>query len=186
MNRLRNALLFGSLMLVAATEANAQEMPAGCPATPPDARAAAGDATLADFAWLEGTWRGEGPGGATAEAHYRAPEAHVLPSFFWLRTEDAVVVLETVTLVEGDEGIALYVRHFTPELEPLEAERALTLRLVAREGERFVFANLFDENPRCSVIERTAPDRMLSWSLLLGDDGATDEIRVEYDRVGGG
>lgn len=147
------------------------------------APAAPAVATLADFAWLEGTWRGGGPGGATAEIHYMAPAAGVMPSVFRLWNEDRVVVLEALTLVEEDRGLMLYVRHFTPALEPLEAERALTLRLTDRDGDRFVFENLYDENPRRSVLERTGPDAFLSRSELLRDDGTMDEIRVEYRRV---
>lgn len=148
-------------------------------------RSDVGGTTLADFDWLEGTWRGEGPGGATAEVHYLAPRAGVLPSIFWLHSGSTVVVLEAITLVEEDDGIVLYVRHFTQTLVPLEAERALAQRLSAREGDRFVFENLYEENPRCSVLERTGPDSFRSWSVLLQDDGTTSDIRVEYRRVGG-
>jgi hypothetical protein len=140
-------------------------------------------ATLADFAWLKGTWRGDGPGGATAEIHYLAPRANVLPSFFWLWTEERVVVLEAITLVQGDDGITLYVRHFSPVLEPLEAERALALTLEARHGERFFFRNIYDENPRCTVLERTSEVGFRASSQLLRSDGTMDEIRVEYRRV---
>jgi hypothetical protein len=147
------------------------------------AQAGVASTRLADLAWLEGGWRGVGPGGTTAEVHYMAPRANVLPSLFRLRTEDRVVVLEAITFVETDDGILLYVRHFTPELVPLEAERALTLRLTAREGDRFTFENLFDENPRSTVVERTGADTFRAWSVLFRADGSTDEIRVEYCRV---
>lgn len=139
--------------------------------------------TIADFAWLQGTWRGEGPGGATAEVHYLAPQAGVIPSVFWLYGDERVMVLETVTLVEEDDGIMLYVRHFTPSLVPWEAERALAQRLVAREGDRFTFENLYDEDPRCTVLERLGSDRFRAWSLLLRAGGMPDEIRVEYRRA---
>lgn len=140
-------------------------------------------ATLSDFAWLEGTWRGSGPGGSTAEVHYMAPEAGVLPSVFRLSKDGEIVVLETITLVEDEDGLTLYVRHFTPRLEAMEAERPLTLRLVGREGDRFLFENVYDENPRRSELERTGPRSLRSWSELLRDDGTTAEIDVEYTRV---
>lgn len=139
--------------------------------------------TLEDFAWLEGTWRGAGPDGTTAEIHYMAPLTGVLPSVFRLWRGDKVLLLEVITLVQQDTGITLHVRHFTPALEPLEAEHALTLQLVAREGDRFIFQNTRDENPRRTVLERTAPDGFRSWSELRHDDGTTGEIRVEYRRV---
>lgn len=139
--------------------------------------------TLADFGWMEGSWRGTGPEGSTAEIHYMAPAAGVLPSVFRLRTEERTVVLEALTLVEEERGVVLYVRHFTPALEPLEAERALVLRLVERRGDCFLFENLYDENPRRGLLRRTGDDSFLSRSELLRDDGTVDEIRVEYRRV---
>lgn len=140
------------------------------------------DVNLADFAWLEGSWRGTGPGGSTAEIHYMAQAAGVLPSVFRLRAEDRTVVLETITLVEEEDGVHLYIRHFTPSLEPMEAERALALRLVERRGDCFLFENLYDENPRRGLLRRTGEDSFLSHSELLRDDGTVDEIRVEYGR----
>lgn len=179
------AVCLGSMHLGVAAQTAATQMAASQtqPARATD-HASAALATLADFAWLEGTWRGPGPGDATAEIHYMAPTAGVLPAIFRLWKGETVIVLEAITLVEEDAGLTLYVRHFTPAMEPLEAERALTLRLVAREGDRFVFENVFDENPRRNVLERTGPDAFRSRSVLLRDDGSTDEIRVEYRRVG--
>lgn len=138
---------------------------------------------LDDFAWLEGSWRGTGPGGSVAEVHYMAPAAGVLPSVFRLRTDDRTVVLEAITLVEDEQGVTLYVRHFSPALEPLEAERALALRLVERRGDCFLFENLYEENPRRGLLRRTGEDGFLSRSALVRDDGTSDEIRVEYRRM---
>ncbi len=144
---------------------------------------AAAQVTLEDFAWLAGSWRGEGPGGAEAEVHYMPPAAGVLPSVFRLRTEERTVVLEAITLVETETGPMLYVRHFTPALEPLEEENALELRLAERRGDCFLFENVREENPRRSLLRRAGPDGFLSRSELRRADGSGDEIRVEYTRV---
>lgn len=140
-------------------------------------------ASLSDFTWLEGTWRGPGPGGSVAEIHYMAPRAGVLPSIFRLERDGRVLVLETITLVEEEDALMLYVRHFSPALEAMEKERPLTLRLVGREGDTFLFENVYEENPRRSELERTGPDSFRSWSELLRNDGTTSEIEVEYTRV---
>lgn len=148
------------------------------------APASAQTPTLGDFAWLEGTWAGPGPDGSTAEIDYLAPEAGVLPAIFRLRKDGRVIVLEAVTLVQEEDGLTMYVRHFTPELRPLEEEHAIELRLAGREGDTFLFENARDENPRRSEIRRTGPDRVTVRSELLREDGTVDEIRVEYRRVG--
>lgn len=149
------------------------------------APAAGQSGSLSEFAWLEGTWTGPGPDGATAEIHYLAPEAGMLPAIFRLRKDGRVIVVEAVTLVEEDEGLAMYVRHFTPELVPLEEEAALKLRFTERDGDAYWFENVREENPRRSVIRRTGPDRVTVRSELLREDGTLDEIRVEYRRTGG-
>lgn len=139
---------------------------------------------LEDFAWLEGTWRGPGPQGSTAEIHYMGPAAGVLPSIFRLWRGDRVVTLEAISLVEESEGLFLYVRHFDPELVPME-EEAIRLRLVERRGDAFHFENVHEgRNPRTSVLTRTR-DGFVSSSRLVDSEGETSEIRVEYERVGG-
>lgn len=145
---------------------------------------AGADVGLADFAWLEGSWVGEGPQGATAEIHYMAPTAGVLPAFFRLVQGGRVVVLEAVTLRREGDGVFMYVRHFDAALVPLEEEHALRLELVGREGDAFLFENTRPgENPRRSRLERTA-DGFTSWSELARPDGSADTIFVAWRRGG--
>lgn len=139
---------------------------------------------LDDFAWLTGTWRGAGPGGAVAEIHYMEPEAGNLPSVFRLRQNGRVVVLETISLVEeSDGGLVMYVRHFDTALVPLEKERAIELRLVEQRDRSFVFENVHEgQNPRRSVLTRTA-EGFTSVSYLSRPGGDTEEIRVSYEQA---
>jgi uncharacterized protein YndB with AHSA1/START domain len=149
--------------------------------------AAPGDVRMDDLAWLAGAWRGPGPEGrGTAEIHFMTPEAGVMPSIFRLTEGDRVAVLEAITLVEEGEGLVMYVRHFDPALVPYEEGEALALRLTGREGDAFVFENVrAGANPVRSVLTPTRAG-FASTSELAGPDGSTSEIRVEYERVGGG
>lgn len=142
------------------------------------------DVGVDDFAWLAGTWRGAGPGGSVAEIHYMDPEAGSLPSIFRLRQNDRVVVLEAISLIEENDGLVMYVRHFDTALVPLEKERAIALRLVERRDRSFFFENRNEgQNPRRSVLTRT-DEGFTSVSYLARPDGSTDEIRVEFERPG--
>ena len=143
----------------------------------------ASEVSVSDFAWLAGTWRGSGPVGTLAEVHYMEPRAGVLPSVFRLVGDGRVVVLELISLVEEDDGLHLYVRHFSPELVPMEEQRAIDLRLVGRDADRFDFENVHEGNPTTGVVHRTGPDAFVSISELLRPDGTRDTIRVEYRRV---
>ncbi len=142
-------------------------------------------ASVADFAWMEGTWQGPGPRGAKAEIHFMAPSAGVLPAAFRLEQDGRVVVLELVTLVDEEDGLHMYVRHFSPELRPMEEEHAIDLRLEERRGDRFVFRNVRDGNPTVTVMSRQGPGAFVSMSELARQGGTADTIRVEYRRAGG-
>lgn len=139
--------------------------------------------TLSELAWLQGTWRGEGPGGALAEIHYMAPEAGVLPSIFRLWSGEQLIVMELLSLVEDEEGLVMYIRHFSEQLTPLEEDHPLTIRVVEGSPDRLYFENVRDENPRVSEMVRTGPDAFTSRSELHRSDGSVDSIRVEYTRV---
>lgn len=156
----------------------------------PERRAAHGGApdaepsvTLADLSWLQGTWRGEGPDGGVAEIHYMTPEAGVLPSIFRLWSGDDLMVIELLTLVEDEEGLVMYIRHFSSELTPFEEDHPLTVRVVEGSPDRLYFENVRDENPRVSEMVRTGPDAFTSRSELHRADGAVDTIQVSYTRV---
>lgn len=159
---------------------------AGPWAAPAHAQPAAQEEGLDAFAWLAGTWRGQLEDGAVAEIHFMPAEAGVLPAFFRLWKDERVLILEAITLVREEGRIVMYVRHFDPALVPMEAEHAIALVLVGREGETFRFENANEgQNPRRSWMTRTA-DSFVSGSELARPDGGTDEIRVEYRRIGGG
>jgi hypothetical protein len=156
--------------------------PGAAPAQP-SAVDRAPDVTLADFAWMAGTWRGPGPDGSTAEIHFMRPRAGGLPSVFRLWKGDRVLVLEMISLVREDGGLVMYVRHFDPALVPWEKEDAIGLRLVKREGDAFHFRNVVEgRNPRTTEMRRT-DGGFVSRSVLSDPDGSTREIRVEYTRV---
>lgn len=138
--------------------------------------------TLADLAWLEGTWRGN-LGDAVAEIHYMSPEAGVLPSIFRLREGEEVLIIELLTLIEDEDGLVMHIRHFTEDLTPLEEEHPLTIRMVEGTPDRLLFENVRDENPRVSEMVRTGPDAFTSRSELLRPDGSVDTIEVAYTRV---
>ena len=143
------------------------------------------DVSVDDFGWLAGTWEGPGPDGAVAEIHFLEPWAGTVPSIFRLHRNGRVVVLETISLTEDGGDLVMYVRHFDTALAPLEKEGAIELRLVEREGDRFVFENAREgRNPTRSIMTRTE-DGFTSVSYLARPDGSTDEIRVTYRRAEG-
>lgn len=161
------------LVLAAALPTAAQDAPEALEAT---------GTGVEDFSWMAGEWSGVGPDGSRAEIDYMEPEGGVLPGLFRLVQEGRLVILEAITLVEEDDGLFMYVRHFDAALVPLERERAIRLRHVGQDGDVHHFENTNEgQNPVRSTLTRTEHG-FVSRSVLARPDGSTDEIHVEYRR----
>ena len=90
---------------------------------------------LSDFSWLEGRWRGDwGP--RVAEQIWTAPKAGTMVGDFRLIENDKVLVIEFFTLLERNDGINFYFRHFTPELVPWEKSDATLLKLSSVDAKK--------------------------------------------------
>lgn len=176
----RTALL---ILLAAAAPGSAPDAAAAQQGGSEGAPAAGG---LGEFAWLTGSWEGEGPRGSRADIHFMSAEGGVMPAVFHLWKGDRSIVLEAMTLVQEEGRVVMYVRHFDRSLVPMEHERAIALALVDRRGDAWVFENRnAGQNPRRSILTRT-PDGFASVSELVRPDGSTDEIRSSYRRAPGG
>lgn len=173
----RTALL---ILLAAAAAGSAPDAAAAQQGGPEHASA---DGGLEAFAWLTGSWEGEGPGGTSAGIHFMPAEGGVMPAVFHLWKGERSIVLEAMTLVREEDRVVMYVRHFDPSLVPMEKERAIELVLVDRRGDAWLFENaIAGQNPRRSTLTRT-PDGFASVSELVRPDGSMDEIRSSYRRA---
>ena len=91
--------------------------------TPPAAR-------LADVAWLEGYWSGEGFGGAVDEAWMPARSGTMLGVFRSLKPDGSPSFYEILSIEETDATLRLIVKHFHPDWVGWEEkENAVKLRL---------------------------------------------------------
>jgi hypothetical protein len=138
-------------------------------------------ATLADFAWLEGRWRGDwGP--RVAEQTWFAPKAGVMTGLFRLVEGDKTLVLELFTLVEKPEGIEFYFRHFTPELVPWEKTGATVLNLSSLDAKKVDFENAVSGQPKRAVLSRVDADTYTSRSEIVPETGDPQVIEITYHR----
>lgn len=142
------------------------------------------EVSVAGFGWLAGSWRGAGPSGTEAAIRFMEPSGGVLPAVFRLSGEGRVVLLELATMVEEEDGLHMYVRHFSPDLSSMEEDGAIDLRLAAVDGEAYRFENTRTGNPTVSVLRRTGPASFVSTSVLSRPDGSVDTLRVSYRRSG--
>ena len=170
-------LLFGVLFGWTALSATAQEYTA----TTANAGLQATSPSLADFSWLEGTWRGEwGP--RTAEQVWLAPKAGEALGIFRLVENDKTLVIELFTLVEKSGGIDFYMRHFTPQLVPWEKSEATMLHLANLDALKIDFENPINGMPKRASFTRLDADTYLARSEIVPESGEMQVVEITYHR----
>jgi hypothetical protein len=95
-----------------------------------------GAATLADIAWIEGRWIGEGLGGAVEEVYAPAYGGQMMGMFRYAR-EGVPQFYELMLFEERDGSLMFRVRHFNRDFSAWEdkaADETVDFPLVAVEG----------------------------------------------------
>jgi uncharacterized protein DUF6265 len=152
------------------------------PQAPASAAKDAPAPTLADFAWLDGQWKGQwGP--RVAEQDWMAPKAGMMTGVFRLVEGDKTLVLEMFTLVEKPDGINFYFRHFTPELVPWEKADATVLNLVSVDAKKIEFENPVNGQPKRAILLRVDMDTYTARSEIAPEQGDKQVIEITYHRV---
>ena len=105
----------------------------------PDARP---EATLADVAWLTGSWAGEAFGG-TFEQVWNPASAGSMVGLFKIMNGGAVNFYEILLLVEEAGSLSLKVKHFTPDFVAWEEKDDYThFRFVSADENAIHFSGL--------------------------------------------
>ncbi len=139
-------------------------------------------ATINDFAWLAGHWKGKF-GQADAEEIHTAPRAGNISTVFRLTRDGKVLVLELCVIADGKDGLELRVRHFGPELDAWEKTDPIVLKLTSYDGRRAVFENFVHTRPKRTVITRLSDNEQGVRTEIIGDDGATTIHELTLHRV---
>jgi len=159
---------------------------AATPKEPPAAQvpvaAAPAKPTLADLAWLAGSWQGTwGP--RAAQQIWASPGAGVMPGAFQLAESNKTLVIELFTLAETPDGIELRIRHFTPSLVPWEKDGPTVLRLASADANSAVFENPVNGEPRTQSFRRADADTYVSRSEVMPPEGGPQVAEIIFHRV---
>ena len=141
----------------------------------PASAIAAPAATLADVAWMQGNWEGEGIEGAPAlEAYAPAAGGQMVGHFRQLNTDGSVMFYELITIVEQGGTLAYRLKHFNADLTGWEEkDKVVSFPLTDRNGDRLDFSGL--------VYERTGKDSMTA-TVKVSEGGKTETLVFRFRR----
>ncbi|HUH11906.1 MAG TPA: DUF6265 family protein [Longimicrobiales bacterium] len=139
-----------------------------------DAQAPAPAATLADAAWLAGSWRAEALGGI-AEETWAPPSGGSMLGMFKLLHGGEVSFYEIFALVEQGGTLVLKLKHFDAQLRGWEErEEVVEFPLVRLGADTLWLEGL--------TFAREGPDRLIV-HLAMGKGDAVREETFGYRRV---
>lgn len=161
MHRFLTALAFATLLPAVALAAPDVRMLVPGQASPA--------ATLAQVAWLEGRWVGEGLGG-TAEETYSGPADGAMVGAFRSIRNGKAFFYEFMVLAERNGSLVYRLKHYWPDGRPWEdKDQWVEFPLVALANDRLFFDGC--------TFERTGPDAMQVHVRI--EERATGKTRIE-------
>lgn len=144
----------------------------------------AAKATLADLAWLAGSWQGSwGP--RIAQQVWTPPNSGVMLGSFQLAENDKTLVVEIFTLTETPEGIELRIRHFTPSLMPWEKDGPTVLKLTSMDAKSAIFENFVNGEPKTQTVRKMDADTYTSRSEVMPQEGNPQVAEITFHRLHG-
>ncbi len=141
------------------------------------------NATVNDFAWIAGRWRGTF-GAYTADTVFMEPEANSIGGVGEVYQPGKTLLVELNSLVQSTDGITLYIRNFTPDLQPQEQGAPVTMKLTAVNGNSWEFDNtVLGQSPARTVITHTGDDTFTSRSDAYDAQGRMSTVEIDYARA---
>lgn len=162
-------------ILFAASLACLAQYPAAAPPEAATTNAVSPPARIADVAWLQGYWTGEGLGGQVEDV-WLPPKAGVLLGAFRLMKADGKPgFYELYAIEEVDDTLQFVVKHFNPDWVGWEEkDKALRIRLSRIAKDEIAFGRI--------VFWRTGPDSLVVDLGLRQKDGSVKSQSLSYTR----
>jgi hypothetical protein len=139
--------------------------------------------TVGDLAWIAGRWRGTF-GAYTADAVYMEPEANSIGGVGQVYQPGRTLVVELCSLVQSSDGLTLYIRNFTPDLQPAEAGDPTVMKLTTVTANSWEFDNtVLGQALARTVITHTGDDTFTSRSDVYDAQGRMSTVEIDYARA---
>ena len=131
-------------------------------------------AKVDDVAWLSGHWRGKGLGG-TIEEFWSPPQGGTMVGTFKLMKADTVSMYELCAIVEENDRIAMWVKHFNPDFTGWEEKSdKVVFPLIRIEPGALYFEGL--------TFKQLDDDTIDIYLAFGGQGGEIREAKLEYTR----
>lgn len=132
---------------------------------------------VADLAWLEGSWTGDGIGGAPATEVYSEPAGgQIVGHFRQLGVDGSIMFYELITILPVDGKLTYRVKHFDADLNGWEGpDETIDFRLLGACDDEWIFDGL--------TIRRLGADRMTITVRVSDEAGKLDHLIFDYRRT---
>ena len=138
------------------------------PAAPP-----APSARIADVAWLEGYWAGEGFGGTGDETWMPAKSGVMLGVFRLLKADGSPAFYELLGIEEHEGSLRLVIKHFHPNWVGWEEkENAIKLRLTRISPTEAAFGGV--------VFKRSGDSELVAEVTMRSKDGTMNTQKMSF------
>lgn len=142
----------------------------------------AGAQTLADFAFVEGAWRG-GNDALAFEEVWSAPAAGVMTGMARGWSGQSLRVLEYIVVEETEAGVFMRFKHFNADYSTWETDGPIVLRLVESKERDVLFRNDDPDAEVQSIRYFSTADRALQADVALLDDGAPAGFTLLFEKT---
>lgn len=133
-------------------------------------------ATIADMAWLAGTWTGSGLGGVSEEI-WSKPQNGIMMGMYRMLKDGKPIFYELLTLEEKDGTLLIRLKHFSANFVGWEEkDKTVDFKFVKKEGKRMYFDGMTFE----SVGKK---DLNVYLAIENRKDGSVKEEIFRYKRV---
>lgn len=131
-------------------------------------------ATLADVAWLQGSWIGDMPEGPV-EIVFMQPQFGQMPAFVRAINKDGIIFYEITTFVEIANSLVTRLKHFTSALAGWEDKDAYIERpLIAKDRNTLHFHRM--------TYVRTGPDSHTVYFLNMSGEQEGETLVIPFRR----
>lgn len=137
---------------------------------------------LKDFAWMAGRWTGTIDKNI-ADVTYTGPDSGIISGIRVVHRDERIYMVELSSFVQTIDGVTLYMRHFSSELQAWEKLNPIAMKLVSYDGTTAEFDNSVSNDPKRSLITRNPDGSFTAHSDVYDEKGQHQVIELTYTRV---